>query len=35
MEKEKEEGRKEEEGIMQSLVATTSALAHTTCVRTH
>ena len=35
MEKEKEEGRKEEEGIMPSLVATTSALARTTCVSMH
>ena len=29
------EGQKEEEGIMPSLVAATSALAHTTCMRMH
>ena len=32
---EKVKRRKEEEGIMPSLVATTSALARTTCVRMH
>ena len=33
--KEKEERRTKKERIMPSLVATTSALTHTTCVRTH